>query len=371
MVRRAMTTGTIADPFTLSQALASALILPGHTLYLRGGTYNGVYTSTLAGSQAQPITIRPYGTEKPIIDGALTINGSDTIWQDIEIMYSGWLTRRTEQTGSTPADLPIDKSLNIYGPRTTMRRCSFHDLAGPGFWTPAVDGVLDECLSYNNGWDAPDRGHGHGLYSQNAIGTKTIKRCVFPMGYSDYSIHCYTQGGSIQGFVFEECVSIARICLIGGGTPVDRLTMTRCMLWGGTLQTGYSAGVQNGNATLTDTILANGAGRVIAGIWSNLEETGTNTTTGDRILVYGGLVIVFNQAQAASVTAPIAGRYINCQNPAESITVQAGAVLPMIGWTVAPPIAGAGPLETFDPRFAVFLVEPSIQAANYLPMIAR
>lgn len=346
-----MSQGTIADPFTLAEALTSALIKPGHTLYLRGGGYAGDFVSTRVG-----VLMRPYQDEKPIIDGSLTINGSDCIWQDIEIMYSGWQTRVSAQTGSEPSDLPISKNLNIFGPRTTMRRCTFHDLAGPGFWTPAVDGVLEECMSYNNGWDAPDRGHGHGLYSQNATGTKTIKRCVFAGGYSDYAIHCYSSGGALQGFDFQECVSIGKIDLIGGYVPVDRLTMTRNVLWGGTLQTGYGAGVQNAQATLTDTILANGAGHAVRGLWADLVEIGTDTTIGNRVLVYGSLVIVLNQALAASVIAPIAGAYRNCQNPSESVVLAQGAPLPMTGWTVATPFAGAGPLTTWDNRFGVFLV---------------
>ena len=80
-----------------------------------------------------------------------------------------------------------------------------------------------------------------------------------------------------------ECVSIGKELLIGGYQPVDRLSITRCVLWGGTLQTGYGANVQNGTAVLTNTILANGATRSTAGAWTSLTETGTDTTTGDRV----------------------------------------------------------------------------------------
>jgi hypothetical protein len=347
-----MVRGTIADPMTLADALTSPLIKQGHTLYLRGGTYAGPFTSTLVG-----VAITPYQDEKPVIDGSLTINGSDTTWHGIEIMYSGWAARITAQSGGEPTDIPYTTTLSIFGPRTTLRRCVIHDLAGPGFWTPATDSLIEECISYNNGWGAPDRGHGHGLYTQNAIGTKTIKRCVFAGGYSDYSIHAYVGGGSIQGFDVQECVSIGKTMLFGGGTPVDRLSLTRNVLFGGALNLGYKPDMQNGSAALTDTILANGATRGTVGMWADLVETGTDTTTGNRVLVYGGLVIVFNESKAASVAVPKTGRYVNCQNPAESVVLAEGAPLPMTGWTVATPYAASAPITTWDSHFGVFLVE--------------
>jgi hypothetical protein len=343
-----MVRGTIADPMTLADALTSPLVKPGHTLYLRGGRYAGQFTSTLVG-----VTIQPYQNERPIIDGGLTINGSDCTWQGIEIMYSGWTTRLSEQVDQAPGN-----NLSIFGPRTTLRRCIIHDLDGPGFWTPAVDSVMDECISYNNGWNPPPR-HGHGIYTQNAEGTKMIRRCVFAQGYSGYTIHAYTSGGSIQGFDLIENVSIGQTLLVGGGTPVDRATLRRNVLWGGALIMGYGPNVRNLSAHLVDTIMANGAVRDTRGQWENLTETGTNTATGNRILVYGGLVIVLNEAQAASVEAPVGGRYINCQNPAEGVQLAVGSPLPMVGWTVATPYAASAPLTTWDSRFGVFLVENS------------
>lgn len=340
--------------------MTTPLILAGQTLYLRGGTYAGDVTSNMAGTSGNPIVIAAYPGESPILDGATTINGNDTTWRGITFTYSGWTTRVSAQTGSAPTDLPIAKALSVYGPRTTLYRCTMHNLSqGCGLWEPAIDATIEECLIYNNGWSAPDRGHGHGIYTQNNTGTKTIKRCVFAESYSDYSIHSYTETGHIQGFDIVECVSIGKELLVGGYQPVDRLTETRNVLWGGKLATGYGAGVANGSATLTDNILANGATRTTAGTWTSLTETGTDTTTGDRILTYGGLVIVFNQSNLASVAAPIAGTYRNCLNPAETITLAAGGSLPMTGWTVAAPIGAAAPLisSTF-PTFGAFLVTP-------------
>ena len=328
-------------------------------MYLRGGTYSGDVTSSLAGTIGSPITIKPYPSETAILDGRIILNGNDTRWENITFAYTGWTTRTSAQTGGAPTDLPVNKVTHVYGPRTVLYRCTLRDNAGPGAWTPAVDATFEECLFLNNGWDAPDRPHGHALYVQNLSGTKTLRRCVFASGYSGWSFHAYSESGTLEGFDVIECVSIGKTMLIGGYVPVDRLTMTRNILWGGTLQTGYGGGVTNVAATLTDTILANGAIHQTEGTWTSLTETGTDHTTGDRILTYGGLVVVFNQAGASSVAAPIAGTYKNCLNPAETITLAAGEPLPMTGWTVAAPIGAAAPLisSTF-PTFGAFLVTP-------------
>lgn len=69
------------------------------------------------------------------------------------------------------------------------------------------------------------------------------------------------------------------------------------------------------------------------------------------------IVVVYNWEGLASVSAPKAGRYTNCQNPVESVVLAAGDPLPMTGWTVATPYAAAAPLANWDSRFGVFLVE--------------
>lgn len=82
-----------------------------------------------------------------------------------------------------------------------------------------------------------------------------------------------------------------------------------------------------------------------------------------------GYAVIYNWGNAASVvldltplnlTAGAFYKLTNAQNPAESQSFVAGAsvVVPMTGWTGAPPYAASAHLATFDPRFAVFLVAP-------------
>ena len=45
---------------------------------------------------------------------------------------------------------------------------------GISYWKEAVDSEINGCLIYYNGWQGTDRGHGHGIYTQNHTGTKKM-----------------------------------------------------------------------------------------------------------------------------------------------------------------------------------------------------
>ncbi len=63
--------GSMANPWDLKSALskASTVIPPGSTVYLRGGRYLGLFTSSLQGTAAAPIKVRSYPGEWVVLDG--------------------------------------------------------------------------------------------------------------------------------------------------------------------------------------------------------------------------------------------------------------------------------------------------------------
>jgi hypothetical protein len=79
--------GSITRPWDLQTALSHpAAVLPGDTIYLRGGTYRGAFTSRLRGTATARITVRSYPGEWAKIDGnnglttlARSIDGDDLI----------------------------------------------------------------------------------------------------------------------------------------------------------------------------------------------------------------------------------------------------------------------------------------------------
>ncbi|MHC4713466.1 MAG: DNRLRE domain-containing protein [Planctomycetota bacterium] len=74
--------GTIGDPFaTLGHALS--VVTAGTTIYLRGGTYYDTEVSpTVSGTASDPIVIRAYAAETPVLDGAEETL-VDTAWTDL------------------------------------------------------------------------------------------------------------------------------------------------------------------------------------------------------------------------------------------------------------------------------------------------
>jgi hypothetical protein len=191
--------GTIGSPWDLATALAGGTggtaIQPGDTLYLRGGTYTGHFTSTLTGTSGSHIKVMPYGRgtgsrERVTIDcynagnadPGFNIQGAYTDYYDIEC-YTSNVTRTTATPGSTPPNgCNNGFAFDPNTPPNDIRCINFvvHDTAqGPFFTRVAHNVEVYGLLAYYNGWDGPDRGHGHALYFQNDLGyTKKATNCI-------------------------------------------------------------------------------------------------------------------------------------------------------------------------------------------------
>ena len=64
-------TGSITNPWSLQTALSQpAAVHPGDTIWLRGGTYTGTFTSYLTGTASLPIVVRQYTGERPTLAGS-------------------------------------------------------------------------------------------------------------------------------------------------------------------------------------------------------------------------------------------------------------------------------------------------------------
>src|SRR6185295_10822827 len=116
--------GTKSNPWDLATALSNrGVVRAGDTVWLRGGTYKGAFTSTLAGSASAPITVRQYTGERAIIDGSpslnppLTVYGSYVWFWGMEVMNSD-PQRVSAQTGSAPTDLRRGIGLWIEAPHS-------------------------------------------------------------------------------------------------------------------------------------------------------------------------------------------------------------------------------------------------------------
>lgn len=247
---------TISTTAELQAAIATNGTAPGTTVHLAPGTYSGPFTSNVVGTQAAPIVFQ--GESGVIIDGELTINGADTTWRNIEFTYSGWTTRVSAQTGSDPTDIPDNTDFDVFGARTKLINCVIHDLPGFGHWSTAGGSETYGCLFYNMGWDAPDRGHGHSIYTQNAGTTKLFESNVILPSYSDYGIHQYSSGGGLlQNYTWRKNVHIGRNWLSGGAQPVSGLTIDQNVIYQNIMYVGHplAGAAANLDAAVTDNVL--------------------------------------------------------------------------------------------------------------------
>jgi len=178
--------GSQLKPWNLAYALSSAPLPAGHTntVWLRNGVYPGTYICTRSGSASGPTIYRQYPGERATINSGVGSNIPDALSvRSSYVWFWGFevTTSRTncssKQSGSYASDLCYGYGINL-GDKGTSQGVKFINLTvdntaqGIGEWKLAQDTETSGCLFYYNGWVAPDRGHGHGIYVQNEAPSK-------------------------------------------------------------------------------------------------------------------------------------------------------------------------------------------------------
>ena len=194
---RADNDGSRERPLDLPTALsAEGPVHAGDTVWLVGGSYPGPLTSTLTGTASAPIVVRQVPGQRVIIDGAssgrdtLSVLGAHTWFWGLEITSTD-PKRRTAETGSWPSDLHRGYGSVTRAPGIRYINMIVHDNAnGLGLWSEAVGADAYGNIIYNNGWQGPDRAHGHGIYTQNQIGERRISDNIIFNQFS-HGIHAY------------------------------------------------------------------------------------------------------------------------------------------------------------------------------------
>jgi hypothetical protein len=259
--------GTKEHPLDLVTALSSrSPAQPGDTIWLRGGKYWGRFVSVLNGTPHAPITVRQFPGERATLDGhsinddVLSVLGAWTVYWGFEVTNSS-PQRILDTPGSDPPG-GRGTGLNVRGPHTKFINLVVHDTAqGFGVWTPAVNAEVYGNIIYYNGWDAPDRGHGHAVYSQNQTGMKSIVDNVMFNQFS-HGLHIFgSSAASLDNFLIEGNISfnngspassgLTRNILVGGGTVAHNITLESNYTYfpadmdAGENNLGYDSGCRN------------------------------------------------------------------------------------------------------------------------------
>jgi len=313
--------GSPEAPWDLASALGGgSKIRPGDVLWVRGGTYRGTFEIRLAGREGAPIHVRTWpGERASILDSRTSVvEPARHLWLwDLEIAHTVPVERRrTEKTGSHPDDLPGGDGLNIYaGTGCKFINLVVHDNIGNGvgWWVGSTDSEMHGCLIYHNGWKAPDRGHGHCIYTQNRDGTKTISGCILsvpPWGGS-YTMHAYGSSRAfINNYLIEDNVAHERgPFLVGGGSPSRGIRVLRNYLHGVDLRLGY--GAENEDCEVRDNVVA--GGRITIEKFRKVVDEGNVRGLPDRKTVLipnrydprRAHLVVFNGAKAPAAAADV------------------------------------------------------------------
>jgi hypothetical protein len=260
-------------------------VKPGDDIYLHTGVYKGSFTSRLKGTAAAPITVRPFHGEQATIecysanpneDPLFTVEGQYTIFRGFEVTCRNPL-RTTQIQGSSPEQIKRG-GISCRGTGISFINLIVHDCAnGLGFWADGEGGEIYGCVIYNNGWIGPDRGHGHGIYTQNKAGTKVLADNVIFNQFS-HGIHAYGSAQAfLQGFQIEGNVcfnnglpagAIAPDILIGGECPAREIALLNNF----TYNARGSSPVRLGYAAVNEDITATNNyfhGGVQVKLWKN------------------------------------------------------------------------------------------------------
>lgn len=238
--------GDAESPWDLTTALSGAggRVTPGDTVWLRAGTYRGAWTSTLAGTPAAPIVVRPEPGARAILDHrgsaltTLSVRGEWSVFRDLEVMNSA-PSRVSSSEGSEQRPNGIVNSAS----HTRFINLSVHD-AGVGFYnySHAFDVEVYGSLFYNNGWQGPDRGHGHGLYVKSSLGPVTLRENII-FNQFGWGVHAYTERGTgalhdvrlERNVVFnngtQSLTPGAQNILLGGREPVSAGRVVGNVAW--------------------------------------------------------------------------------------------------------------------------------------------
>ncbi|MDX1979536.1 MAG: BACON domain-containing carbohydrate-binding protein, partial [Bryobacteraceae bacterium] len=210
--------GSISRPWDFTSAMKNTTaIRPGDTVWIRGGTYGtGVQDVSvkLVGTETAPIVVRAYPGEHvkmqhPLIVGCCngTVNPSAGAYVWIwGLEFVSTVTDRTGCPSGPPcyASSTIRDAINAFAPGVKFINNIIHDAReGIAMWKEALNGEAYGNIIYNNGFHASDRGHGHGIYSQNRDGVKKFIDNILFNGFG-YNFHMYGSGSTyVKNFLFE------------------------------------------------------------------------------------------------------------------------------------------------------------------------
>jgi hypothetical protein len=284
--------GTLERPWTLTAALdgGGGTLQPGDTVWLRGGTYRGVFRTALEGAPGRWIVFRQRPGERATIDGTLRADGAYLAFWGFEVMQS------TPSTYGLEANTNYGRFINLV----------VHDAGSQGitFWTPGIDAELYGCIVYNNGTHPV---LDHGVYVHNEEGTKLLADNVFfdnlANGIQVYASH---KNPAIRNVRVEGNVSFNNGTISPAGralanlvvnaqVPTEGMVVADNMLYysgadGVNLSLGTNAAANNRDVVVQDNYAVGGwMGLEMGNPWRRATVTGNTFVASHYLVNLGGV----------------------------------------------------------------------------------
>lgn len=300
--------GSQQSPWDLRTALAggNGKVQPGDTVWLRAGTYKGSFAVTVSGASGKPVVFRQYPGEHAIIDGASTAKTGTAlkVQGDWVTLWGFEMTNtNTTRTSSELGNGGRAHGLANYASHTRYISLIVHDF-GVGIYNDYhySDVEIVGCVFYNNGWQGPDRGHGHAIYLRSNTGPVTARDNIMFNSFG-YGVHVFTNPGEglLNNIRLEGNVSFnagglanaypAQNILLGGDDRANDDVVKDNMTyfpssWDATnVRIGYGT-LKNGSVDIRNNYFAGGTTVVSMGYWSSASATGnTIMGTGKQVTI--------------------------------------------------------------------------------------
>lgn len=229
-------TGTILDPVDLYAVLNGSTpnVTPqaGDTIHIHEGRYVGEFIAWIGGTETEKINIKAYNDDLVIFDshtpgiesewGASIYTANDNLRFENLMFTSSYTERVTVQTGPFPEDIDHKGGMIIGSYNVDVINCTFYDIVGGAIGAYRDGGEFYGNIMFNNGWDAPDRGHGHSLYLQNGDinNPKIVENNMCYNGFM-YGVKIYGTNVGLRGFNVKDNIAFNPAILSVPGDSKD------------------------------------------------------------------------------------------------------------------------------------------------------
>jgi hypothetical protein len=346
----ATTTGSIANTgvdnthgWDIRSALAGPPELePGDTIKLKDSSTFDATASTinvsLVCTALNPCVVRPEtlssfppaakidGTGLTPANGIVTLLPSSryVAFQGIEV-YAANSSRISAQSGSNPTDIPIASGIVNLGNNNAIINNYVHDVNGNGMTDESTpqNSRVEGNIFRNNGWQGPDRGHGHQMYIQSLAGQSKVIKNNYGDNSFGYCVHAFTTVGSlynltISGNICNESGRPSQVyggagaglspnVYVGPAAPANNILVTgnhgyfRSTSGANFLLGGSTQSVRNIDLTLTNNIIVGGQDALSLSNWEAVTMTGNKIySTGEA---FGGVFTTWYRVASVPTSA--------------------------------------------------------------------